>query len=744
VGRHRRPLALESLETRRLLAVDVKLLRDLTGNSSSSFPSAITAVGNGVYFTATTSFGTELWHSNGTGPGTVLVKDIRSGSSSSNPIYLTNVGGKLFFSANDGVHGNELWMSDGTTAGTQMVKEINKLSSGSNPGSLTNVNGTLFFTAYNGTSRELWKSDGTFAGTTMVRDIGPGDANAYYLTNVGGKLYFQANDGTHGSEIWKSDGTFAGTTMVKDLVAGSAGSFPSQFTEMKGTVYFRGQHDTELWRTNGTAAGTVRLRDSTGLPIDELTNFNGTLLFTADSGTQRNLWKSNGTVLGTKVVYGIDASNLTEFNGKLFFTGKNDAYGSELWRSDGTSAGTWLVYDIKKEANYYYGNTYDSNPAELTNVNGTLLFSADDGDLTGHGRELWKSDGTWKGTVLLSDISAGNDSGGPADLVNVGGTLYFTAQTAPNGNELWTASVNADPTVTLPTTTAAIYRENDPPTVLAADAVVGDLDGTSFAGFKINVRVSTNPDPNDRISIAGISNDPGKVNVSGTDVLYAGKKIGTFALGANGNVLTVTFNASANLISIQAVTRRIAFATLGDNPSVKPRTIRFQATDSGGAVSIAAFKNLNVVAVNDPPAIAGISGSVGYQRGAPSIAIASNAGVTDPDAVTLAPGKLTIAITKGDDTANRLEFSGPFTVVNNDLRYNDQSIGTIIGTGFGAADLAVRFNLPATVGVVQLLVRSVRFRTLSSAAVGERDIAFTLTDSNGGVSNTAVKIVNVS
>ena len=35
------------------------------------------------------------------------------------------VGDTLFFAANDGVHGTELWKSDGTEAGTVLVKDIN-------------------------------------------------------------------------------------------------------------------------------------------------------------------------------------------------------------------------------------------------------------------------------------------------------------------------------------------------------------------------------------------------------------------------------------------------------------------------------------------------------------------------------------------------------------------------------------------------------------------------------------------
>lgn len=43
----------------------------------------------------------------------------------SDPVSFVNVGGTLFFTADDGVHGRELWRSDGTRAGTVLVKDIN-------------------------------------------------------------------------------------------------------------------------------------------------------------------------------------------------------------------------------------------------------------------------------------------------------------------------------------------------------------------------------------------------------------------------------------------------------------------------------------------------------------------------------------------------------------------------------------------------------------------------------------------
>ena len=87
-------------------------------------------------------------------------------------------------------------------------------------------------------------------------------------------------------------------------------------------------------------------------------------------------------------------SNLTNVSGTLYFTGYNDSAGWELWKSDGTEDGTTIVKDIFPGGiDVPYGGhfTFSSYPSNLTDVDGTLFFTANDGT---HGVEVWKSDGT--------------------------------------------------------------------------------------------------------------------------------------------------------------------------------------------------------------------------------------------------------------------------------------------------------------------------------------------------------------
>src|SRR5215468_7700827 len=123
------------------------------------------------------------------------------------PTSFTQVGATTFFSASD-ASGTELWKSDGTPSGTVLVKDINPGANGSNPGVLANVNGTLFFEAFtNANGSELWKSDGTAAGTVLVKDIVAGADSSLptELTAVGSTLFFVAFDTATGAELWKSN-----------------------------------------------------------------------------------------------------------------------------------------------------------------------------------------------------------------------------------------------------------------------------------------------------------------------------------------------------------------------------------------------------------------------------------------------------------------------------------------------------------------------------------------------------------
>ena len=86
-----------------------------------------------------------------------------------------------------------------------------------------------------------------------------------------------------------------------------------------------------------------------------------------------------------------------------------------------------------------YTGTSSSHPFELVGVNGWLFFVADDGV---HGQELWVSDGTEAGPVMLADIHAGSGLRRPQGLTGTNNRLYFTADDLIHGTELWAVTVS--------------------------------------------------------------------------------------------------------------------------------------------------------------------------------------------------------------------------------------------------------------------------------------------------------------
>ena len=155
----------------------------------------------------------------------------------------------------------------------------------------------------------------------------------------------------------------------------------------------------------------------------------GTLYFTANDGIHgRELWKSDGTQLGTTLVKDIRpgaggswASDLTKVGDRLFFVANDGVHGRELWKSDGTSSGTKLVKDLNP------GPPDSPRLWYLTGAGDTLFFTH---YTRRYGRELWKSDGTSAGTRIVKDIYPGHRGSKPYGLIALGDRIFFGARSS--------------------------------------------------------------------------------------------------------------------------------------------------------------------------------------------------------------------------------------------------------------------------------------------------------------------------
>jgi ELWxxDGT repeat protein len=143
---------------------------------------------------------------------------------------------------------------------------------------------------------------------------------------------------------------------------------------------------------------------------------------------------TDGTTGGTKLlrtIDGLNSLNVVAWGDTILYAQNDPATGSELWRTDGTPAGTRMVADIA--------------PGSSSSLNSWTVLVRSDGVLIRandrrSGYEPWFTDGTAAGTRLVRNVAQdANSSSVPRNIAVRGETLFFFASDA-DGLALWTFS----------------------------------------------------------------------------------------------------------------------------------------------------------------------------------------------------------------------------------------------------------------------------------------------------------------
>ncbi len=419
-------LLFSTLVLNSLQAQSIQQITTLTSNDAKlEMHNLYTELNGKLYFSA----GKYLWVSDGTNSGTKIIKEFSQyGKIGGFPITeasifcLTTLNNKLFFTAFDSSFGWELWTSDGTTNGTKMLVDLypgpisgvcnvyhnQRLSNFDAP--FAKANGNIYFYGCDGPSGiELWKSDGTVAGTKMIKDINlfpnKGMADTPNLRNMvvtsNGNIFFHATDSTYGDEFWVSDGTETGTKMIKDITPGKygIGQGYEKYVVYNDKVLFN--YSGVLYITDGTEQNTQILDSNLKILSGDYVVYNSKIYFYGNTLTSgRSLFESDGTPTGTKQVFEVYDDNITPGNKRinlvihnnlLFFTGRSTGFSSQisgLWSSDGTTSGTRLV------------DTTFELPQNMITINNKLyyrIYNKVDSTI-----DVWQSDGTSVGTKKVN------------------------------------------------------------------------------------------------------------------------------------------------------------------------------------------------------------------------------------------------------------------------------------------------------------------------------------------------------
>ncbi|MCC6154151.1 MAG: protein kinase [Candidatus Hydrogenedentes bacterium] len=361
------------------------------------------------------------------------------------PRELTFFSGALYFSADDGVHGRELWRVSGDVV--QRIAEVAKDLVPASPRRLFSEAGSgLYFVGdtpeYGG---ELYRlgDNAEYLYVALVKDIvkGPMGSGPIPVCYDFPTLYFFARTRDEGEELWATFGDEEHTAIVEDLCKGPSNFLVMQprFLKAATSIFMMGYTDgaTGIHLVNlNSEANSVR--DICDVNEDALLlGAIGDRALYSDKDPEHDwaLWIAdpvNAPQFLKKIAATTAATgwqDCCELGGKVLFRAFTPEYGEELWNSDGTPEGTVLLRDIQLGP----GN---SMPQSLRALDGFAVFSADDGI---HGRELWASDGTPEGTVMIADANPGVKNSNPHHYRMGNKRLAFSATDDAHGEELWLA-----------------------------------------------------------------------------------------------------------------------------------------------------------------------------------------------------------------------------------------------------------------------------------------------------------------
>jgi ELWxxDGT repeat protein len=279
-------------------------------------------------------------------------------------------------------------------------------------------NGKIF---YSGTGNNLLcVTDGTSEGTIGISSL-EGSTTIAHLIPAQDFVYIITRETTFtpsiGSveKLWKSNGTSTGTSLVYSFETApgftnigayySVSSHKKNYSVDGNTLYFStydSVNGKELWKTDGTAAGTKMLKDiKSGTGSSQASGFckiaNTTLFIAQTTGFESKLWKTDGTTAGTEQIpvaepFFIVNQDMAKLGNKVIFFANNTVDGYEPYVSDGTAAGTFMLKNINPTGNSL---TTQAMGLHLKMTDKYCFFIANDGVKN----SLWRTDGTINGTI---------------------------------------------------------------------------------------------------------------------------------------------------------------------------------------------------------------------------------------------------------------------------------------------------------------------------------------------------------
>jgi glucose/arabinose dehydrogenase len=329
-----------------------------------------------------------------------------------------------------------------------------------------------------------------------------------------------------------------------------------------------------------------------------------------------------------------------------------------------------------------------------------------------------------------------------------GGATIHDIET-PSADTTYTATfqqIGIAPTIGV-TSPPQVYTKGAPPMIVEPRATLQDPDSQNYAGGTLTVSLTGavfEPGSVQRLVIISLGAGPNQIGVTGNQVTFGGKVIGTFSGGSGSTPLKIQLNSDATIAATRTLLRRIAFSQTGDNTESIDYNVTFQLTEGNGGTSNVATKTVHVLAVNNAPKLECSETTLSYRVGVGPVVIDPMSSVTDVDSANFEGGKLSVSIrdAKPGDQLGIRQTTGVGAVAVNGA--NVSVGGIVVGTVGGTpTHRVITFNAQSSNGAAQTLLRNITFQTTSNMN-SQRIIETTLSDGDGGLSPVATKTISIT
>ncbi|HEX3359121.1 MAG TPA: hypothetical protein VHS31_19235, partial [Tepidisphaeraceae bacterium] len=217
---------------------------------------------------------------------------------------------------------------------------------------------------------------------------------------------------------------------------------------------------------------------------------------------------------------------------------------------------------------------------------------------------LASGDTTQGGTVSPASLTFTPGNWNIAQTVNVGGiddllmdgnTIWRITNSAASSDPLYGAlppaivvmtTLDNEPILAFPSGDLR-YGIGQSGVGIDGRAILSDTNTPSYGSTTLTVSLTANGTADDRLEIRNDGTGPGQISVSGNTVSYGGTAIATFTGGTGATPLVITFNASANGTSGQALLRNVTFRDVNSNPSLSRRSVSVVLVHSDGGTASA-------------------------------------------------------------------------------------------------------------------------------------------------------------